>query len=686
MLGERKTKTGILGGLILCLGMVWSGFVWAGESPSAAVQKKAVRQLQLAHTAAPKERILRGVGQVAKRWTKQDGSQKEFMAFCQKYFASGPGLDRLFARFERQLEQIEGRQHSLALALRWDVELDTGPLLPVDGLFAAYDPASHLVEDLFANKLAFVALLNFPLSTLAERIRHGSNWSRRQWAESRLAAHFSHRIPAAAKQNAGRARSVAASYIYGYNIHMGQVVDSKGTPLFKKDMRLISHWGLRDQLKALYSDPQKNLSRQEIIQVIMKRIIDQSIPAAVIDQPEPVWDPVANTVDGKPSAREADVRYRMVLDAFHALRALDAFYPDLPSFPARSFELEREIPRRRFLALLEEVLRHPVGKQIAPIIKSRLGRDLRPFDIWYDGFKARSGHDVNRLDSLAQKKYPSAAAYDKDLPQIFAQLGFDSQTAAFLADTIKVEASRGAGHAWEPKYRDEQARLRTRVAAKGMDYLGFNIAMHELGHNVEQVFSLYRLDHTLLAGVPNSAFSESFAFMFQRRDLEILGAAGPAGSRSPEEILDLFWSTREIAGVGLVDARMWQWLYAHPQATPAQLRQAVARIARKVWNQYFAPVFGVKDSPLLAIYSHIIAYPLYSPNYALGKIIGFQVEDHFKNHPLAAEMERMCALGRIGPNLWMKQAVNSQISTQPLIQATQQAVKVVGQQQNPSKP
>ena len=57
--------------------------------------------------------------------------------------------------------------------------------------------------------------------------------------------------------------------------------------------------------------------------------------------------------------------------------------------------------------------------------------------------------------------------------------------------------------------REDRAHLRTRVPQGGMDYKGYNVAMHELGHNVEQVFSLYEVDHTLLAGVPNNAFTEA---------------------------------------------------------------------------------------------------------------------------------------------------------------------------------
>ena len=93
--------------------------------------------------------------------------------------------------------------------------------------------------------------------------------------------------------------------------------------------------------------------------------------------------------------------------------------------------------------------------------------------------------------------------------------------------------------------------LRTRVEPDGMDYKGFNIAVHELGHNVEQIFSLYDVDHTLLAGVPNTAFTEALAFVFQAHDLELLGLAAPtAESRALEVARPTSGTTYEIAGLG----------------------------------------------------------------------------------------------------------------------------------------
>ncbi len=107
-----------------------------------------------------------------------------------------------------------------------------------------------------------------------------------------------------------------------------------------------------------------------------------------------------------------------------------------------------------------------------------------------------------------------------------------------------------------------------------MDYKGYNIAVHELGHNVEQTFSLNEVPYNALEGVPNTAFTEALAFVFQARDLELLGLAKPDATSEALAVLDDFWGAFEIGGVALVDMRVWRWMYAHPEATPAELREA----------------------------------------------------------------------------------------------------------------
>ena len=83
--------------------------------------------------------------------------------------------------------------------------------------------------------------------------------------------------------------------------------------------------------------------------------------------------------------------------------------------------------------------------------------------------------------------------------------------------------------------------------------------------------------------------------LFQGRDLELLGLSKPDRETEHLKALEEFWATREIAGVGLIDMKAWRWLYENPNATPAQFREAVVRIAQEVWNRYYAEHLGARD-------------------------------------------------------------------------------------------
>jgi len=643
------------------------------------------------HGAASTDRINKGVDQAAALWRAEDG---DFVELCLAQFVSDPAArDALFARMEATIEQIRGHVQELGRTVKWATEVESGPILPVDELLAGYDPGAHLVDDLFHTKVAFAVLLNFPVTTLADRVRDAAKYDRRTWAEARLTHLFESRIPGDLAAAVTAAEAAGDQYIAGYYLWMHHVLGDDGKRRFPQGKHLITHWNLRDELKANYADAD-GLAKQRTIAKVMERIVTQTIPRAVINNPRLDWDPFTNKVTvaaagtveadapaGLPATasdvQELDRRFARVTEHLAAARAVDKYSPLAPTKMDRAFT-SAEMPEARVRALLVEVLESPLGAAAAKEAQAKLGRPLEPHDLWFD-FNAGDTPEAD-LDAITKKRYPTAAAFERDLPRILTGLGFTAARAKYLADHIAVDPSRGAGHAMEAQRRTDKAHLRTRIEPAGMLYKGYNIAIHELGHNVEQTFSLYDIDHTLLQGVPNTAFTEALAFLFQARALELLGKPRPTGDAERKRVLADFWNTREIAGSALVEIDVWHWLYDHPKATPAEVRDATGRIARAAWDTYYAPILGGKGATsLLAIYSHTITSPLYLFNYVVGHVIAFQVEEHVAGKDkatFAKEFERVCKLGNILPDQWMQLATGKPVTTQPLLDATRRALKL----------
>ena len=625
-------------------------------------------------------RIERGIEQTANLWNEKDGTKEEFTEFCLKNFAgTGESMEKLFDKLEFYNEIFDGYFNEMSLDKNMPLDLELGDIMHVDLIMGAYSPSAHLTDDFFLNKYAFIVVLNFPDFTLAEKNKLGKEWDRKEWAFARLGRMFQTRIPADIKQKVSGTYTMADHYISEYNIYMNTLVDGNMKTYFPENMKLISHWGLRDELKALYST--NDLFKQQMIYRVMERIILQEIPEKVINSPVFKWNPFDNKLyeEGREISfnTEPDTRYETFLKMHRAIKLLDPYYPALNTHILRSFEGEREISVSDVEKMFEELLTSPQVKEVASVVKKKLGRDLQPFDLWFTGFKGRSNYNPEELDKITKAKYPTAEAFEKDIKNILLKLGFSEESASYIAPKIRVDAARGSGHAAQSSMRIFKPRLRTRVQKDGMDYKGYNIAIHELGHSVEQVLTLYKIDYYSLAGVPNTSFTEAFAFVFQDRDLELLGLKDDNPETKYLRILGSFWSTYEIIGVSLVDMKVWHWLYEHPDATPAELKNAVVKIAKDIWNKYYADVFGVKDALILAIYSHMIDNSLYLPNYAIGHIIQFQIEEYLKDKNLGTEMERMCVEGNVIPQVWMKNAVGSEISVKPMLLAVGEAVNKI---------
>lgn len=632
-------------------------------------------QIMAACPSADTDLISRGVAQAAALWTGEDGTEEDFRDFAVTNFMPDAGAKKvLFDKLSAAFETLWGSSAQVSARLQMPLHLAGDELTDIDYILGAYSPFAHLSDDLFANKTAFITILNFPNFTLAEKNALGKKWTREEWAYARMGDIFTSRIPAGYNNEKNIAYADAENYIASYNIMMGHLLDENGKRLFPEDMVLLSHWNLRDELKSNYTDAPNAHAKQEMIYKVMEHIVNQTIPADVINCGRYDWAPYTNKTyeNGKEISLKAEgsERFRRLLEVFKAERKIDRYSPQLSTAIDRNFEGSMEVAVEDIEKMFIELVSSPEVKEVAKMIETRLGRELRPYDIWYDGFKGRSAIPEDRLSEITRKKYPDAAAFAMDMPRMLRYLGFPAHDAKYISDKIVVESARGSGHAMGAQGRWEPARLRTRIGAGGMDYKGYNIAVHEFGHNVEQTLDLYDIDHYLLNGVPNTAFTEALAFVFQKRDLFLLGYDYKVDDNTT---LDIFWGAYEIMGVALVDMYVWQWMYAHPDIDAAMLRDAVVAIAKDVWNTYYEPVLGTHDSPLLAIYSHMIDVPLYLANYPFGHIIEFQLESHFTGcrnlNEFASEIRRIYTLGRLTPDEWMKQAVGSEVSTRPLIEA-----------------
>lgn len=651
------------------------------QNISKEAKEKMITELCEQYPTANRQLMQRGVNQVASLWQEADGSEEIFNQFIkQNYMADKASRRQLFDKLCTAYEVLMGTSNQVAIELSLPTVLAGPDPTRIDYIFSAFSPYSHLWNDLYENKVAFITILNFPNYTLEEKNEQGKTWSREEWAYARMGDMFTSRVPANLRKEAGQANADAENYIASYNIMMGHLLNEKGKKLFPENMVLLTHWNLRDEIKSNYANTTNGLEKQEMVYKVLEHIVLGTIPQAVINNPAYEWAPISNRTwqDGKEVTLEAENsrRYERILAHFKAMKKVDAYEPQQPCGIIRNFEGSMEILPREIEDLFINLVSSPQVKQVGKLIQKKLKRKLRPYDIWYDGFKSRSTISEDDLSAQTRTKYPTPEAFEADMPRMLETLGFSKENAAFLASKISVQGARGSGHAWGASGRWQNSLLRTRIGAEGMDYKGYNIAVHEFGHNVEQTIDLYNIDHYTLSGVPNTGFTEALAFVFQKRDLQLLGYNQQVDDNTT---LDIFWGLYEIMGVSLVDMYMWQWLYAHPEATASELKDATISIAKEVWNKYYFPVLGEKDSPILACYSHMVNSPMYLPNYPFGHIVEFQLEEHFakctSKKEFADEIMRIYQLGRLTPNQWMQEAVGANVSTTPILNAVETILK-----------
>jgi hypothetical protein len=615
------------------------------------------------------ERASEGVHRVANRWQDSDGDSDEFKTFCEEHFVTtDEDRTRLLDRYESAMGSLGGHLYEIRRHLRRWTDLRGDEMPEVDNAMAMFDPCPDLSDQLYKQKIAFIALLNFSRPDLETMLKDGENWSTDDWAEARIGKAFGPRIPAEVNDRARELEHKADMFVSEFHVPVGCMIDANGKSWFDKDRKLIAHWLIREEIKAGYTQD-TGIDKQRALSWVMRRHIDGTIPKQVMNSTcEGKWNPKTNTIDDKdPGELVGPARYEQLNTQRSVAVDYDKYYDEHPTAIARKFDLEREIPEDAVEQLMIELLEAPVRDEIAKFLSKKLDRPLEAFDIYLEDISENASSA--ELEERVTSMFKDEIEFQNNIPKVLKGLGYNNEDADFLGSRVNVEIARGAGHAVRPGIPEYSAWLRTNRLDDCLGWDGFDIAMHELGHNLEQLISTHFVPRPLLRNVPNTACTEAFAFLYQNKAREVVGLpeedeAKAFALASVEGLL----AACQIAGPSLVELYTWHWLYKNPEATSEMLRDEMLNIAKEVWNKYFKEYFGEDPYHILAAYQHMIAYPLYLPDYTIGHVISHQIKSHMRGKDLALETKRICSIGRLTPDQWMKNAVGSGISASQLIE------------------
>ncbi|MCH2140559.1 MAG: hypothetical protein MK100_05940 [Phycisphaerales bacterium] len=635
-------------------------------STATTTQNILIDALIERHGQSSRERIEAGVARVKERWMAVDGDEEALRHFCMDHFVpEGERLDALVARLEIAVEQIGGHLYEMHRTLRRWSDLRGERMDEVDDILATFDPAPDLSDQFYRQKLAFVALLNLDRPTLERMIDEGADWSAAQWAAARICQTFGPRIPQEVADLARDLGHKADTFVSDFHVPVGSLIIDDGTRPFDAERRLIAHWLIREEVRGAYGEDE-GLPQQRALMWVMRRHIDGTIPRSIMNGEDlGDWDSGANTIGGNaPGELVGLERYERWLDMFTVARAYDDHHPDHPTAIARKFDLAREIPEDTAERLLLDLLESPARAALADLTQERLGRPLESHDIYFD--QIAPSRPVGDLDALVKARFGDHRGLQLGIPELLRDLGFPGGTADFLGNNVQVEIARGAGHAMRPMLPEYGAWLRTNSLDDQLGWDGFDTAMHELGHNLEQLCSTHFVPRPALRGVPNTACTEAFAFLYQALAPRILGLEEDESHTLDCTTVETMLNACQIAGPALLEIHTWRWLYANPDADADSLRTQVLQIAEELWSRHYEAHYGPDPYAILAAYQHMIGYPLYLADYALGHIMSHQIRSHMQGKDLASETHRICAIGRLTPDAWMRIAVGEGIDAKRL--------------------
>ena len=640
--------------------------------------KKVQEELINKYGDKNKERILKGSEQLAKNWRKEDGNNEDYIKFCIENFLKE---DELKSNFER-IQDNFGIQNGYLAKIRYRINESESFAYTTEVNADKFFRKSIPSVDPYKEKLALFVQLNFPFYSLDEKREKAKIWNRENWAMVRLGDIYSERQDPDFKAEAEDEANEFQKYIGKYFFRMDHICMPDGSYPFTKPLTLHCHFGLRDNLKEEYTRP-GGMERQIITGKLIDHITAGTIPVEFIQDTSTRWNPWTNKLyrieQGKPLEiefkPEGTKRYAGLLAEFKNKSSLDKLYPDGSTALKRTFD-NANLTLQEVETLLRNFLSDPVIAQTGKLISRRLGRPLQPFDIWYSGFQAQAAFPANMLDSLTKAKYPNPMALQKDLPSILIKMGFSASEAGYIGKHVNVRPIISGGYSDQPPMRGDTALMTTVFNSNGLDYKAFRISMHELGHVVCGIYSTREIDYSTLADVPTSGITEGIAEMMAFKNTEGLGLK-QLSFEERKDMLSLasLWYLVDLGGQSLTEIETWKWMYAHPKASPEELRLAVLNISGEIWNKYYSSVFGgIKDQHILAIYNHFITGSMYLFNYFIGDVVMFQLYDAFMPDNLVAGLKKACLEGQTLPQLWMEHATGREMSLEPILRSASKAI------------
>ena len=159
---------------------------------------KVENELAARYGEAERPRIQRGIEQAARFWRPEDGDAKAFAEMVRTHVAvDSVARNALFSRMEFALESLDGHMNEITRDFRWQSDLDLGRDLPLRRDPRGLRPVGARQRRLLQEPAGLRGAPQLPADDArSSGSQEGPAWTRRQWAEARLAERFSKRVPA----------------------------------------------------------------------------------------------------------------------------------------------------------------------------------------------------------------------------------------------------------------------------------------------------------------------------------------------------------------------------------------------------------------------------------------------------------------------------------------------------------